>query len=296
MQAAYCGRFAPAPTGPLHLGSLLTALAGFLQARASGGKWHVRIDDLDTPRCLPGADTEILRTLERFGLYWDGPVIYQNQRRERYQAALTQLERRGYLYRCVCTRKILRQDGPAYPGRCRGQSLPPDRPHALRVRVDDTPVVFRDLIQGEFRVRLPQTCGDFIVRRRDGLHAYQLAVVMDDADLGVTEVLRGADLLEATPRQIYLQRLLGLPTPAYCHIPVLVDARGRKLSKQNGAPPVTADRPEAVLFQLLTWLGQDPPAALGGAPVGELLAWAVSHWRPQRLPKRRQLAIMPITP
>ncbi len=296
MEAGYLGRFAPSPTGPLHFGSLFTALAGYLEARSRGGQWHLRIEDLDTPRCAPGAADAILRTLERFGLHWDGEVVYQSRRREIYEAAIAKLRRDGRLYPCRCSRKDLEPAGPVYPGHCRRRSVDPSRPHALRIRIDPTPIAFHDRLQGRQVWRLTEQCGDFVVRRRDGIHAYQLAVVIDDAELGVTEVLRGSDLLDSTARQIHLQRCLDLATPSYCHIPVLVDGSGHKLSKQTGAPAVDGRDPGPVLFTLLRWLRQDPPAELRQAPAGTVLEWAVGHWRLERLPPRTKAVIMAENP
>lgn len=296
MEAGYCGRFAPSPTGPLHFGSLFTALAGYLEARSRGGQWHLRIEDLDTPRCAPGAADAILRTLDRFGLHWDGDVVYQSRRREIYEAAIAKLRRDGWLYPCRCSRKDLEPAGPVYPGHCRRKSVDPSRPHALRIRVDSTPIVFHDRLQGRQVWRLTEQCGDFVVRRRDGIHAYQLAVVIDDAELGITEVLRGSDLLDSTARQIHLQRRLDLSTPAYCHIPVLVDRSGHKLSKQTGAPAVDGHDPGPVLFALLQRLRQNPPAELRQAPAGIILDWAVGHWRLERLPPRARTVIMAENP
>ncbi len=296
MKAGYRGRFAPSPTGPLHFGSLFTALAGYLEARSRGGQWHLRIEDLDTPRCVPGATDAILRTLERFGLHWDGEIVYQSRRREIYEAAIAKLRRDGWLYPCRCSRKDLEPTGPVYPGHCRHRSIDPTRPHALRIRVDSTPIVFHDRLQGRQVWRLTEQCGDFVVRRRDGIHAYQLAVVIDDAELGVTEVLRGSDLLDSTARQIHLQRRLGLATPAYCHIPVLVDRSGHKLSKQTGAPAVDGRDPGPTLFALLQRLRQNPPEELRQAPTATILDWAVGHWRLERLPPRTRTVIMAENP
>ncbi len=289
----YRGRFAPSPTGSLHLGSLYTALASFLEARAQEGLWFVRIDDIDTPRCLPGADTRILKTLERFGLCWDGTVDYQSNNLERYRTVLEKLEENGRLYPCTCSRKKLEGAGPVYPGWCRGRPRDRTQPHALRVRVDPGAIVFEDRLQGRFTQNLAAASGDFIVYRRDKIHAYQLAVVADDHAVGITEILRGCDLLDNTPRQIYLQQLLQLPTPNYCHIPILVNPEGQKLSKQTGAPAVDECKPGPLLHALLGLLGQSPPRELLNAPPKEILSWAIAHWRIDGIPKCRQIAIMP---
>ena len=282
-----CGRFAPSPTGPLHFGSLVAALGSWLHARSRGTRWLVRIDDLDTPRCVPGAADEILRTLEVFGLCWDGEVLRQDTRRSHYAAALESLQQAGLVYGCACTRREI--GNAPYPGTCRDGPRAGRSPRALRVRTDDEPVGFTDLLQGPFCQRLRSEIGDFIVRRADGLHAYHLAVVVDDAAQGVTEIVRGADLLDSTPRQIYLQRLLGLPLPDYAHLPVAVDANGAKLSKQNHATPVERARPSASLAAALRFLGHAPPGNLHGASAAELLAWALEHFRLAAVPRCRTL-------
>jgi len=218
---SYVGRFAPSPTGPLHFGSLVAAVASYTEARERGGKWLVRMEDLDTPRCVPGADADILRTLEKFGFEWDGPVLYQSTRMEAYRAALEQLKRGGHVFPCSCTRST---EGPC-------QCIAGDR----------------------WRVRFPGD--DFTVLRADGIFAYQLAVVVDDAFQGVTDVVRGADLEDSRPRQMHLQRLLGLPTPRYRHVPVVVNERGEKLSKQTLAPALDLNRVEELLAEARLFLG-----------------------------------------
>lgn len=278
------GRFAPSPTGPLHFGSLVAALGSFLEARRRGGEWLVRIEDVDAPRTAPGATTAILRALERYGLHWDGPVVRQSQRAVHYQTALESLRDVGWVYPCTCSRQMLascprgRDGAPIYPGTCRAGPRPLDRLPALRVRVTDAPLTFQDAVQGECRQRLERAVGDFVLRRADGVFAYQLAVVVDDAAQGVTHVVRGADLLDSTPRQIYLQRLLGLSTPDYAHLPVVVDARGDKLSKQTGARPLDERWAGPTLTAALRFLGQRPPPELAGEPVAAIIAWAVAHW------------------
>jgi glutamyl-Q tRNA(Asp) synthetase len=279
------GRFAPSPTGPLHFGSLIAALGSFLEARRQGGEWLVRIEDVDVPRIAPGAADAILRTLENYGLLWDGRVIYQSQRTEYYQAALDQLQRAGLAYPCSCTRRDLaggprgRDGAPIYPGHCRNGPRQPGRPCAIRLQLPDVLLTFQDAVQGEYRQPLASEVGDFIIRRADSLFAYQLAVVVDDADQGVTEVIRGSDLLDSTPRQIYLQRVLEWPTPRYGHLPVAVDERGDKLSKQTHAPPLDDRNPGPALWEALRFLGQQPPTELTHAPPAEILAWAVTYWR-----------------
>ena len=286
----YHGRFAPSPTGPLHFGSLVAAVGSFLEARSRGGGWLVRMEDLDLPRAVPGAADEILRTLDAFGLHWDGAVMVQSARNEAYHAALAELEKLGAVYPCACTRKEIADsalsgiDGPVYPGVCRA-GLPEGRSgRAVRVRTDFNPVGFDDALQGRISQILATEVGDFVVRRADGLFAYQLAVVVDDAEQAITHVVRGADLLDSTPRQIYLQKLLSLPTPAYLHLPVAVNGRGEKLGKQTLAPAVGRINPAARLCEVLEFLGQAPPTGLKDAGLDAFWMWAIAHWRSDRLP------------
>ncbi len=280
------GRFAPSPTGPLHLGSLLAAVASFLDARRERISWHVRLDDLDAPRNLAGADRAILQALERHGLHWDGPVVRQSERLPRYHEALTLLARQDRLFYCRCSRRQLR-DADVYPGTCRHR-VEPRADSAVRLRVDDARVAFTDLVQGQRQWSLAEAGGDFVVRRRDGLVAYQLATAVDDGDGAITRVIRGRDLLEATPRQVLLMELLGLPVPAYGHVPLLVDRSGRKLSKQNHAAPLDLDRPADNLRRVLPALGLDDPPA--GADSGELLSWAADRFDLARVPRRDRVS------
>ena len=284
----YVGRFAPSPTGPLHFGSLVAALASWLDARAARGRWLVRMEDLDSARCQPAAAGRILATLERLGLSWDGPVLYQSLRAQRYEAALEKLRHAAYW--CGCSRREIADsslgqatDGALiYPGTCR-QGLPPGkRARALRLKVGATPVAFEDRVQGPQTQVLDRDVGDFVLYRADGQFAYQLAVVVDDAEQGVTDVVRGADLLDSTPRQILLQRLLGHPHPRYLHVPVVVTAGGEKLSKQTGASPVDEARPGQVIREALAFLGQAPTADLDEAIAG---------WDASRIPRRRAIAL-----
>ncbi len=287
----YRGRFAPSPTGPLHFGSLVAAAGSFLEARTRGGEWLLRMEDVDTPRCSRAAADEILRTLEACGLAWDGEVVWQSRRSDLYAAALERLKAAGRVFACACTRRELADsaiapDGAAiYPGTCR-QGLAADRPaRAWRLRVGNACVSFDDAIQSRIVSDLAGEAGDFILLRADGLFAYQLAVVVDDAATGITHVVRGADLLASTARQIFLQQCLGLPTPCYVHLPVAVNAAGEKLSKQTRAAAVDAARPGPALFAALEFLGQRPPPELSGAGATELWAWAMSHWRLDRVPR-----------
>ncbi|NJD36565.1 MAG: tRNA glutamyl-Q(34) synthetase GluQRS [Betaproteobacteria bacterium] len=286
----YRGRFAPSPTGPLHFGSLVAAVGSFLEARTRGGEWLLRMEDVDVPRCSKTAAAEILRTLEACGFAWDGEVVWQSRRNDAYAAALERLKLAGRVFACACTRRELADsaiapDGAAiYPGTCR-QGLAAGRPaRAWRLRVGDARIGFDDAIQGRIDSDLAIDAGDFILLRADGLFAYQLAVVVDDAAAGITHVVRGADLLASTARQIFLQQCLGLPTPAYAHLPVAVNASGEKLSKQTRAAPVDAARPGPALFAALEFLGQLPSAELSGASPQELWAWAQAHWRLDRVP------------
>jgi glutamyl-Q tRNA(Asp) synthetase len=282
----YTGRFAPSPTGPLHMGSLVAALASWLDARAAHGRWLVRMEDLDQPRCVPGAAEAILDTLRRLGLDWDGAVLYQSTRLAVYRDALERLQ--PHTYWCGCSRREiadsslgLATDGaPIYPGTCRGGTSGAHR--ALRLRTTSEPIAFTDRVQGMQRQLLERDVGDFVLYRADGLFAYQLAVVLDDADEGVTHVVRGADLLDSTPRQIYLQRLLGLPTPAYLHVPVAVNQTGEKLSKQTGAAAVEPSM--RTIRSALAFLGQPPAASLDEA---------VRNWEPALISPRRALALPP---
>lgn len=287
-KAAYRGRFAPSPTGPLHLGSIYTALAGFLHAKTQGGEWLLRIDDLDPYRTLPGAADRIRYTLEACGLYWDGQVMHQTERTNVYHAALDRLLAARLVYPCLCSRKELAlgagETSAAYPGFCRGRRLEWRMgSHALRINTEGTRISFEDRLQGPTAQNLEVEVGDFILYRRDGVYAYHLATVLDDAEQGITEVLRGQDLLDSTPRQIYLQRRLDLPTPGYAHVPILVDRNGRKLSKQTFAPEAAVRNSGALLFQLLVLLKQSPPDELASAGAAEILDWAIPNWDITRL-------------
>jgi glutamyl-Q tRNA(Asp) synthetase len=283
------GRFAPSPTGPLHLGSLVTAVASYLDAKALGGQWLVRIEDVDTPRTVPGAADAILRSLEAHGLEWDGAsgVMVQSQRIDAYREALAQLG--AHVYPCGCSRREI-ASGTAgeirYPGICRA-GLPAGREaRAYRVRVpDDRTIAYEDRLIGKRYESLETTCGDFVLLRADGIFAYQLAVVVDDAEQGITDVVRGVDLLDSTARQVYLYELLGSrPVPKYLHVPVVREpVSGEKLSKQTNAPPLDDLRASDSLWLALEFLSQDPPADLRRARPTELLGWGVAHWNPQRL-------------
>lgn len=283
----YTGRFAPSPTGPLHAGSLVAAVASRLDARAHGGRWLLRIEDLDVPRAVPGAAGHIVDTLARLGFSPDGEVVYQSRRDPLYRSAFERLLAGGHVYPCACSRREIadslaragedraqRGEVP-YPGTCRN-AMPPGRAaRAWRVRVDSTPIRWTDRRAGERCERLDERVGDFVVRRADGPWAYQLAVVVDDEAQGVTDVVRGADLIDSTARQLHLRRLLGMSVPRHLHVPLVVDAGGAKLSKHNGAPPIEAGRPIAALDAALEALGL---GTLGGASLAQWWARATERW------------------
>ena len=324
---AYRGRFAPSPTGPLHFGSLVAAVGSRLDALAHGGEWLLRMEDVDAPRNVPGAAEGILTTLEAYGFEWEGSVLRQSERLDAYQAALDKLirnrsasrpgatlidpvsmrvskrhagqESRGQAYPCACSRREIADSashaaidgGLAYPGTCRG-GLPPGRPpRAWRLRVDNDEVAFLDRLQGRISQHLETDVGDFVLLRADGQFAYQLAVVVDDAFQGITHVVRGADLLASTPRQIWLQRCLGVPTPTYVHLPVATNGAGEKLSKQTLAPALDPDHPGPALIQALQFLGQQPPVELARAAPAEIWQWAQEHWNFEAVPRREKIPL-----
>lgn len=274
------GRFAPSPTGDLHFGSLVAAVASYLQAKSAQGQWLIRVEDIDPPREVPGSADRILGDLQRFGMQADQPVLYQSERSEAYQLAITDLLDQGHAYWCGCSRSELPASG-VYPGTC-SASLPKGKsPRSVRLRVDDVTISFTDLVQGHIEENLPELVGDFVIKRADGLAAYQLAVVVDDAFQGVTEVVRGADLLGSTARQIHLQNCLGLATPVYAHHPVAVASDGMKLSKRLGSDPVASAPAAQALEMALRFLGQPCP---GGLSIKELWDWALNNWRLSRIP------------
>lgn len=294
LEAPPVGRFAPSPTGPLHFGSLLAAVGSYCMARRSGGHWLLRIEDLDLPRVVPGAADAIMHLLEQLGLLWDGPVVWQSQRAEAYQAALEQLRGQGLLFDCGCSRREILasaphpgEDGPIYPGTCR-HGLPEGRSaRAQRVRVPDQQICFVDGVFGPHRQCLADAVGDFVLKRADGQFAYQLAVVVDDADAGITQVVRGADLLGSTSRQVYLQACLGLPSPHYYHLPLVLGDDGDKMSKRHGSVErIPPGREGSLLCGVLRALGQTPPAYGPGVPAGEVLGWAADHFDATLVPRR----------
>jgi len=295
----YVGRFAPSPTGPLHLGSLATALASALEARARRGRWLIRIEDLDSSRRLPGMADQHLRTLEAYGFEWDGAVRVQSAHLDPHTEALERLRRLGLCYECTCSRAeisaLRTETGDAgeedlhYPGLCRSGPRHAGRARALRFLAEDREIAFDDRWQGHCVDNVARSVGDFIVRRRDGIPAYQLAVVVDDAAQGVTDVVRGCDLLASTPRQILLQEALGFARPGYAHLPLIVAADGTKLSKSSRAIGVAARDAGATLLLVLNLLGQAPPGELAGAPPAEVWTWAIAHWNAGPLRGRRSI-------
>jgi glutamyl-Q tRNA(Asp) synthetase len=280
-EARYRGRFAPTPSGPLHFGSLVAALGSCLDARRQNGAWLLRIEDVDPPRNAPGASDTILRTLEAYGFEWDEPVLYQSQRSKAYQAALESLRRQGRVYPCTCSRKQLAEaahrgiDGPVYPGTCRNRPAPAQTA-ALRLHVPEARIAFTDRQQGRVACAIAGECGDFVLQRADGVYAYHLAVVVDDAEQGINHIVRGADLLTSTPRHIVLQTLLDLPTPDYLHLPVVLDEQGNKLSKQTLAAPIDCRSPLPSLLQAAAFLGMYADQQLQN--LNEFWEWAVPAW------------------
>jgi glutamyl-Q tRNA(Asp) synthetase len=284
------GRFAPTPSGDLHLGSLYTAVASFLDARAHGGRWLLRMEDLDRPRELEGSADGIVRTLQHFGFEWDGAVTRQYDRAEHYEDALRALQAQQHTFACTCSRAQL-EDGLRYPGTCRERELEQDTPAAVRVRVEPGMVQFTDRIQGTYRQNVAEAVGDFILKRRDQIYAYVLAVTVDDAAQGVTHIVRGADLLDNTPRQIHLQRLLGLPEPSYAHVPVLTETDGGKLAKSRRSVRLSADSPLPQLCSVFSMLGLKPPTSLASATIADAWHWAIEQWTPAKVPKRLDLPV-----
>lgn len=281
------GRFAPSPTGPLHLGSLLAATASFLDARSQNIPWCLRIDDIDTPRNVPGAADDIIRTLVAHGLHWDGTIVWQSQRSAHYEAAVCTLINTGRTFYCRCSRRQLRGI-TVYPGTCR-QRRHPTPETALRVEVNDAEFEFIDRIQKRQQNRLFETVGDFIVKRRDGLIAYQLATAVDDGSDEISQVVRGSDLLDNTPRQLFLMELLDLKPPDYAHIPTLVSANGQKLSKQYHAAPVEAAHAQKNLYKILCLLGQNPPVESEFSSCEALLNWGIHNWSMDAIPAVKNL-------
>ncbi len=294
MQPAYVGRFAPSPTGPLHFGSLVAAVGSCLEAKSRGGRWLLRIEDVDRPRTVAGAEQIILRQMAAFGFEWDGELLRQSERDEIYAATLAELRQRGLVFDCGCTRReiadsaLARDGSPRYPGTCRNGLPQGRRARAVRLKTESgVPICFDDGLQGRQCEDVGAEVGDFVLRRADGLFAYQLAVVVDDAACGVSDVVRGADLIDSTCRQIWLQRCLGLPTPRYLHLPVATNGYGNKLSKQSRARALDPSLPGTDLVAALDFLGQCPPPGLALETPATIWEWATSHWRLAAVPRRR---------
>lgn len=287
----YRGRFAPSPTGDLHFGSLLAALVSYFEAKSNGGQWYLRIEDIDTTRAIKGADKRIFKTLQNYGLYWDGPVIYQSHelQQNRYQLALAELTKKGLTYRCGCTRKNL-AGSTTYPGHCR--LMPPDnsKPSSIRLIADKQDFRFEDFYQGPQTQNIQQQCGDFNIKRKDGLFCYQLAVVVDDDYAEINHVVRGIDIMTSTARQLYLQQLLGFNSPQYGHFPVVTTIDGSKLSKQNHATAISNEDPYLTTIAALKLLKQDLPTAQL-ANQTELIQWVIDHWQPHKFQGLRQLPL-----
>jgi glutamyl-Q tRNA(Asp) synthetase len=286
---AYIGRFAPTPSGYLHFGSLVAALASYLDARAVDGRWLLRMEDLDPPREVPGAQQAILATLESYGLHWDGELVRQSERHAEYRALVERLLERGMAYACTCSRKRLEGYQGIYPGFCRGAGHARENA-AIRLRVPERRYGFDDRVQGHYSQDLAREVGDFVIQRRDGLYAYQLAVVLDDAWQGITDVVRGADLLDSTPRQLYLQELLGVAQPRYLHVPLIVQPDGHKLGKSYRSPPLPADQATPLLIRALRALGQPLPDQAAYGQPEELLRWASQRWNAALIPRTATLA------
>jgi glutamyl-Q tRNA(Asp) synthetase len=295
--ATITGRFAPSPTGALHVGSLVAAVGSWLMAKCLGGRWLLRMDDLDTPRQVAGMADDILKTLEDFGLEWDGEISWQSRHRDAYRQAFEKLQQQGLIYPCCCSRKEIAlaasaphpdDDAIPYPGTCRDDMRHGAQIRSWRVRVTGDELCFVDLRRGRFCQDLRQSCGDFVLQRGDGEFAYQLAVVVDDELTGVNQVVRGDDLLSSTPRQIFIQRVLGLPQPQYCHLPLVCGPVGEKLSKRDNLVSYQrgnyAGREGLLLWNILLFLGQSPPQELMGAACQETLQWGVRHFDAARIP------------
>ena len=286
----YIGRFAPSPTGPVHLGTLIAAVGSYLQAKKNDGKWLIRMEDVDTTRTVRGSDSEIFHTLEAFGFEWNGEILYQSKQTEHYEYALEQLKSLSLVFPCLCSRKQLaNSNSQIYPGACRSRQLPETGEHALRILAQDITIEFNDIVMGKQSQNMEQQCGDFVIKRRDGLFAYQLAVVVDDALQNITEIVRGSDLLDSTPRQIYLQQLLAYPTPDYCHIPLAVDSDGNKISKSEGATKVDIKNREKLMCDVLDFLGQAPPADLSASNINDIWSWAEEHWDVTHVPSKTHI-------
>jgi glutamyl-Q tRNA(Asp) synthetase len=272
------------------MGSLVAAVGSYLDAKSNHGEWLVRIDDLDPPRIVPGASKKILSTLESLGMEWDSEVVYQSQRSDIYQEALASLNKLGLIYPCACTRKeivdagMIGMNGPIYPGTCRNNRPDRAKPSVWRIKTKRDPIVFQDILSGSICQQLNREVGDFVLQRADGVYAYQLAVVVDDAEQNITHVVRGVDLQDSTPRQIYLQQLLGYPMLMYMHLPLVTNHAGEKLSKQTQAAPVDLSNALAQLVTAIRFLGQEPPESLNNSDIPSFWQWAIQNWRPAKIP------------
>lgn len=284
----YRGRFAPSPSGPLHFGSLIAALGSWLDARHHNGEWLVRIEDIDPPREVTGAADDILATLEKFGLFWDGQVTYQSNNQHHYQQVLQQLFDKNEIYRCTCTRKQIQSTKGTYTNICRDKHHSSETEHSLRLKVLQPVTSFEDCYQGHCNTVQNSAKEDFIVKRKDGLYAYMLAVVIDDIEQQFTHIVRGADLLETTSQQLYLFSLLKAPFPTFGHLPVAVNIQGLKLSKQNHAPSISDTPVNETLWLALNFLKQSPPEELRKEDKSLILDWAIQHWQPNKFNGKRQ--------
>lgn len=289
-RSPYRGRFAPSPSGLLHFGSLIAALASYLQAKSQNGQWLVRIEDIDPPREKVGASKAILNTLDAYGLHWDESVLYQSEQKEKYREILANLKRQNLSYYCQCTRAQIKKTGGIYQRHCRHLNLG-EKNTAIRLINDSPTLTFFDELQGKIKVNEALAKEDFIIHRKDGLFAYQLAVVVDDIAQGVTQVVRGCDLLEPTARQLTLYNALKSPPPSYLHVPLAVTVEGFKLSKQNCAPAINNDNPQPALFSALDFLGQQPPSALKFDSVMNIINWAIVNWDPKKIPQKHEICL-----
>jgi len=292
MKNNYRGRFAPSPTGPLHFGSLLAAISSYAPARQAHGKWLVRIEDVDQPRCDSNSTKSILTALEAYGMHWDEEIIYQSQRGKYYQAALDTLSHKNRIYHCACTRKEINKINPStdrnhiYPGTCKNGIPEGKTARSIRVRTNSTIISFDDCVQGTFAQNIANEVGDFIIKRADDLFAYQLAVVVDDEEQGITDIVRGSDMLDSTPRQIFLQQQLGFFTPRYTHIPLAINSDGQKLSKQTKAPAIKLDDPRPTLINALNFLNQQVPSELRDTDIETIWQWVIQNWATNNIPSQ----------
>jgi len=295
MKNNYRGRFAPSPTGPLHFGSLLAAISSYAPARQAQGKWLVRIEDVDLPRCDSNSTKSILTALDAYGMHWDEEIIYQSQRNKYYQAALDTLSHKNSTYHCACTRKEINKINPStgsthiYPGTCKNGIPEGKTARSIRIRTNSTTISFDDCVQGTFAQNIANEVGDFIIKRADDLFAYQLAVVVDDEEQGITDIVRGSDMLDSTPRQIFLQQQLGYFTPRYTHIPLAINSGGQKLSKQTKAPAIKIDDPRPTLINALNFLHQQVPSELRDTDIETIWQWVIQNWSTNNIPSQLSL-------